>query len=434
MSDTHHPTPVDLTGESSVLSATPSRPSRAADGALAPLADRARVLVVCRESNEFDTVLMDAMVQQTLHYVPDHPAVHQARELGLKPLLTPDSLLPGVNRVVLKRGRAVATLFEIDGHFFLYSMTSAAKSNSSGENDWTNICVEVLSALRPIAVYVASVSRLVRSFEHTGTLLSSISKNVDVIHAGLTIMRMRGQEAEMGHIMWAMLATVATSERNLIVQRLTAGVVAKYRRGEWIKGKGAIPLGYRLDPTSRTLVVDPDAQPALELAWTLMADPAVPSWKILQRLGDLGVSSPLARQRYGEDATVANLVDAETYLEQLRRWSRLYLTGEHITRWTNPFEGVPHIAGMPVHPTEDGRGELRFAYAFERPDIDPGLIQAGLDAQKTRAANPTTGGAARSRITPLNGHHWLQDGLEYWLTTSRSGSYDLRVRGIEEAS
>ena len=165
-----------------------------------------------------------------------------------------------------------------------------------------------------------------------------------------------------------------------------------------------------------------------------MADPAVPAWKVLQRLGDMGVSTLSVRQRYGEDATVAALISPETYLAHLRRWSQLYLSGEHTTRWANPFEGAPHIAGMPVHTTEDGRGELRFTYTFDRPPIDPGLIKAGLDGYLQRIANPTTGGAARSRIAPLNGQHWVQDGLEYWLVTSDSNTYDIRVRGVEEAS
>lgn len=434
MNSTDQGFPFDLTGEMPILAIGQSDPPQSMSRAIPRLDHRAAVLVVCRESNEFDSVLMDAMIQQTLHFVPDHEAVRKAKALGLKPLSDPQGDLGGAHRVVLKRGKAVATLLEIGGHYFLYSMTSAAKSNSAGENDWTTICVEVLAALRPLALYVASVSRLVRSFEHTGTLLSAISKNVDTIYAGHTVMRMRGQDAEMGHIMWSMLSTVAASERNLIVQRLTAGIVAKFRRGEWIKGKGAVPLGYRLDPTTKALVVDPEATPALELAWALMADPAVPAWKVLQRLGDMGVSTLSVRQRYGEDATVAALISPETYLAHLRRWSQLYLTGEHTTRWANPFEGAPHIAGMPVHTTEDGRGELRFTYTFDRAPIDPGLIKAGLDGYLQRIANPTTGGAARSRIAPLNGQHWVQDGLEYWLVTSDSTTYDIRVRGVEEAS
>jgi len=389
---------------------------------------------MCRESKEFDTILMDGMVQQTLSYVPDSPAIRQARALGLRPLLETQSQIPGVNRVMLKSGRATATLFEIDDHYFLYSMTSAAKSNTIGENDWTTLCADVFAALRPMDVYVASASRLVRSFEHTGTLLSSITKHVDVIHAGHTVMRMRGPDQEMGHIMWAMLSTVAASERNLIVQRLTAGVVAKYRRGEWVKGKGAIPLGYRLDSTSKSLVVDPGSRDALELAWILMADDNVPNWKIVQRLGDLGVSTPTLRKRHGEDATVRELSCADTYLHNLQDWAHLYLTGRHTTHWVNPFDGAPHIAGMTVHPTANGRGELRFDYDFGRPSIDPGLIQAALDVRDARRRFPITGGAARPRISPLNGAHWIQDGREYWLTTAPRGAYFLRARSAEESS
>jgi hypothetical protein len=420
----------DLTGEHSVLPAQSYAEQQRPSLAMQPLTSRARQLAACRESHEFDHVLMAGMVQQTLHYLPDSPGVRLARELELRPM-QPDFRHPRVNRVEIREGRASAVLFEIDGDYYLYSMTSAAKSNARGENHWTNICAEVICAVRPIEVYVASASRLVRSFEHSATLLSAISKNVDVVHAGDTAMRMRGRGADMGQMMWAMLATIAASERNLIVQRLTAGVVAKYRRGEWVKGAGAVPLGYALDPATRRLGVDPGQLAALQTAWTLMADPRGSAWQVLQRLSDLGVSSPLAKSRYGEGSTVGDLKDAETYLAQLRRWSHVYLTGRHTTRWTNPFEGAPHIAGMPVYPTADGKGELRFEYDFGRPDLDPALIQAGLDARKARVGDPVTGGAARQRVAPLNGIRWLQHGLEFWLTSTRD-IYELRARGQEE--
>lgn len=422
----------DLDGEADVLTGRHHAGPRPLPADVPQPGIRVKRLAACRESSEFDFVLMDGMVQQTLHYVPGSPGVILARHLGLRPM-DPEFRHPRVSRVEIRRGRATAVLFEIDGDYFLYCMTSAAKSNERGENDWTNIMVDVLTALRPEELYVASVSRLVRSFEHAGTLLSAVTKHVDVVHAGHTTMRMRGKDQEIGHMMWNLLTTVAASERNLIVQRLTAGIVAKYRRGEWVKGLGAVPLGYQLEPGTKRLSPDPDQLPALVTAWTLMADRNIPAWKILQRLGDMGVVSPLATRRYGKEATVAQLKDAETYLTQLRRWSTLYLTGTHTTRWANPFEGAPHIAGMPVHPSDKGGTELRFEYNVGLTGIDPALIQAGLDARRQRAAEPVTGGAAHERVAPLSGVKWTQGGMTYWLTSVRD-AYDLRVRGNSEGT
>lgn len=431
--------PFDLSGEHWVVGEPSPRPETNALANLSLLEFRVQRLVIVRESNEFNVVLMRAMVLQTLCYLDDSPAVRRAKDLELDPLTAPAGELRELQRVSLRFGRAKAVLFEIDGIYFLYSMASAAKSNQQGENDFTLLICEVINKLRPVEICVASLSRLVRSYEHAPTLLTAVSKNVDRVRPGSAVLAMRGQDKDLGQATWGMLAMMAASERNSIVQRLTAGLVAKYNRGEWVKGEGAVPLGYVLDPKSRTLVVDPDPASigALRSAWTWMADPQMSSWRILQALGDLGVTSPTAQRRYGPGATVADLHDPETYLGQLRRWAHLYLTGQHTTRWANPFEGVPHIAGMPVHEARTaGRpfGELWFEYDFGRPDIDRALIQAGLSARKARAAKPVTGGAARSRVAPLNGLTWIQNGFEFWMASATASEYHLRVRGANPGS
>ncbi len=420
---------VDLTGEEWIVDAPSPRRSTAGDGQLARLPVGVKCLIIVRESNEFDRVLMEGMIHHTLAYAKDSPAIEQARRLCLAPLVEPAGQLPDLHRVFLRRGKTKAVLFEIAGIFFLYSMASAAKANTVGDNEVTAITAEAIDALRPRRVIVAAFSRLVRAYEHAGTLLHVISKHVDVLQVGDQDVVMRGRGAEVGQMQWAVLTMIAASERTSIVQRLTAGVVAKYRRGEWIKGRATVPLGYRLDPQTKTLVVDADSGDALRLAWTLMADPATPAWQILQQLADMGASTPWLRKTYGPDATVAQLKDAEGYLATLRRWEGLYRTGLCVLRRTNPFAGAPHIAGMPVYTRHDGRSELRFAYDFGRPDIDPELIRGALQARKDSAGARVTGGAARRRIAPLNGIRWTQDGLEFWVTTGAKSDYHLRVRG-----
>lgn len=413
---------VDVTGEAPVLGDVPGAPPRLSG--LAPSAVRVPLLVVCRESSEYDRVLMEGMVQQTLAYVGDRPSVAIARDLAIRPLTDGGGV--GLPVVPLVYGRARATLFEIEGDHFLYSMTSAAKSDAVGDNAWTQLAVGVLAALRPQRLVVASMSRLVRSFEHSAVMLQAVSRHVDEVQAGPTTLRMRGEGSESGQLMWALMAMVAASERQLIVQRLTAGMVAKYRRGEWLKGLGAVPLGYRLDPSSKALIVDPDQTSALHAAWTLLADRSVPSWAIVRRLGEMGISTPRVRKLRGEDATVADLVDPQTYLRHLLKWVPLYLTGEHVTRWQNPFEGAPHVAGMPVHKGRGGREELHFSYRVGRPDLDPTLVIA---AREARSSTPSSqGGDRRPRIPALNQTAWVQDGLEYWLASGPRGSYQLRAR------
>ena len=423
---------MDLTGEAWILSE--GMYAQAPKGAtnIPRMAERVKRLIICRESSEFDRVMMDGMVQQTLALMDASASKATAVELRLLPLTEPEGALPGLTRSFVRYGKAKAVLFEINGDFFLYSMSSAAKMNKEGENEWTSLCTQVIERLRPVEIIVSSLSRLVRTFEHSGTILSAVSKHVDLVHAGSASLTMRGAGAEVGQMMWSMLAMIAASERNLIVQRLTAGIVAKYNRGEWIKGSHALPLGYAFDPITKNLVVDPNTLAGLKLAWTLMADPNVTTWQVVQRLGDFGVTTPRMKYAYGEDATVADQRNPDSYLRALRGWSHLYLTGEHVTHWPSPFEGAVHIAGMPVHRSTEGPGELRFIYRWGKPDIDPALIQAGMTALKIREKSPITGGAARSQIAPLNGYRWRQGPMEFWLSSATDTQYQLRARGCEE--
>ena len=246
---------IDLDGEASILDNALEwdHESLQVKG-LTVLPYRAKLLVICRESNEYNTVLMEGMVRQSLAYIANRPSFKRADELGISVLSVPE--LPDVTVIHLTKGRAKAVLFEIAGDFFLYSMSSAARENGAGDNDWTLLVTAVLRALRPEEVVVASISRLVRSFQHSGLMLDAIAKNVDVVRAGDMRLRMSGLGSEADQLTWGFMVMVASSERTLIVQRLTAGLVAKYRRGEWIKGLSAVPLGYRYDTSTKRLEVE----------------------------------------------------------------------------------------------------------------------------------------------------------------------------------
>lgn len=395
---------------------------------------RARLLAACRESKENDYLLKTAMIQQTLANMPNYPSVRRAKELGIRPLTDPPGSIENLNMQVRQVGKARGVLFEIDGDYFLYSMTSAAKTTKEGENDWTTMCVKVIEELRPKEIYVASLSRLVRSFEHSGKLLSAVSRHVDMVHAGTTQLEMKGGDTSTGQLLWALMAMIAASERNLIVQRLTAGQVAKYNRGEWIGGVGVVPMGYKLDPESLNLVPDPESFPALKATFELMADPTLSGWQIGQQMGKLGVTTKNAKDRFGTDATVSDYIYSNSFVRNIRGWMPLYLTGEHTTHWPNPFPGVEHIAGMVIHPTPnnvDGPGELQFHYTWGRPSIDPAIIHAAIAGRDERQCAPKSGGAARARIAPLSGIRWQTDGMEHWIVTSSKTKYFLRSRNLE---
>lgn len=313
MTNIHDLEMYDLDDEDIILGGSSAKALPPTTGLAMPQ-ERATDLIVCRESNEFDTVLMQGMIEQTLSYCQTLPSFDRAMSLGIKPLKDRVNCLD-LNIAELKKGNATGVLFEIDGVYHFYSMASAAKKNDSGDNDFSEMLVDVLEMLRPRNVHVASLTRLVRAFDHGSLVQHSVTKNVEVVRAGSTVLEMSGENAAHGQIMWATLSLVAASERIFIVQRLTAGLVAKHRRGEWIFGKNSQPLGFRLDPDTKKLCWDPEQKELAVAAFTLMADPELLPRQIIQRLGDLGVTTRRARKWYGDNATVADLRNGKGYLD-----------------------------------------------------------------------------------------------------------------------
>lgn len=420
----------DLTGDEPVLETRIMVPPESLLRQIPRLDERARDLVVVRESAVYDHTLMEGCVQHTLSYCTSVPGHAVARQVGLDPLLRPEALPTGVVAVPLAHRGTKAVLFSVDGTLFFYSEASAAKTDARGDNQWTLMLNAVIERLRPERLHVVALSRLVRSFEMAGLVHSAVTRHVDTVFAGGSPIRMRGEGQEMGQLMWSTLATISASERHLIVQRLTAGVVAKYLRGEWVRGVASQPLGYVYDPAAKNLRLDDTAQERVALAWTLLADPRVTAEKLVRLLGDAGVLSSSA---YGDGPrrNVGDLRDPATYVAHLLRYASLYRTGRHVQRHRNPFPGSDHISALPVlEPSADyPDGHVEFSYDWGLPQggwVDDSVISTALEVR--RSYRPRTGGRARKRVAPLTGAVWVQDESEFMIQASARESYELRVR------
>ena len=118
--------------------------------------DRVEHLVVVRESDRYANVLMSGMVSQSLALLGGRDGVAEVAEDGLGPVT-------GNSRftvTTLKRGRTSAALFEHKGLVYLYSMGSAASSDTaSGDNGFIEILCEVITTYRPMNLWVANFSR-----------------------------------------------------------------------------------------------------------------------------------------------------------------------------------------------------------------------------------------------------------------------------------
>ncbi len=420
----------DLTGDEPVLEFSSEKLPANVASLIPRLDKRIGDLVVVRESCVYDHVLMEGCVQHTLSYCKSVPGYETARAVGLDPLLDPGRLPNDVSVIPLSTRNTKAVLWTASGSGFLYSEASAAAQNLKGENGWTLILNDVLKRMRPLRLHTVALSRLVRSFAMAGLVQHAVTTSVDEVIAGGKSIVMNGEGSEHGQLMWSVLATISSSERNLIVQRLTAGVVAKYRRGQWVRGRASQPLGYVFDEGTGNLCMDPSKQEQVALAWTLLADPTMTVEKLVRILGDAGVTTPQMQKR-GAGMTVGDMSDPASFVVHLYRYADLYRTGCHVQRLKNPFPGAEHISTLPVHPASAAypAGHIEFDYEWGAPKggwVDDEVIAAALALR--HQPNERKGGRAHKRVAPLAGAHWVQDGSEYLLQGMASDSYELRVR------
>jgi hypothetical protein len=420
----------DLTGEALVLEHRPRRLPEAEARVIPRLDVRMKDLIAVRESCVYDHVLMEGCVQHTLSYCKDVPGYQTAHRVGLDPLLAPQRLPNEVATIQLSHRKTKAVLWTVDGTGFLYSEASAASTDTNGDNQWTLLLTAALERLRPERLHVVALSRLVRSFEMSGLVTHAVSTNVDEVKVGGQSIRLRGDGSQSGQLLWSILTTISSSERNLIVQRLTAGVVAKFQRGQWVRGVASQPLGYVYDEETKTLRVDGSKREQVALAWTLLADPTVTVEKLVRILADAGVSTPAMLKR-AEGTTVGDMNDPASFVHQIYRYADLYRTGVHVQCLKNPFPGAEHISTLPVLPATSKYpdGYLEFVYDWGVPAggwVDDDVIATAL-AVRHQPRN-RQGGRSHKRVAPLAGVRWTQDGFEYMLQGLTSDSYELRIR------
>jgi DNA invertase Pin-like site-specific DNA recombinase len=341
---------------------------------------RALGLFVVRESNENDDVQFDGMRQQTYAKYRTSQAVQEVRAAGMAPL-TQDVIwiqttVDGEPREVevpvelLVEGGTKAYLFFWRGFWHLWSQASAAKlGRNRSTNEFTDILIRVIEEKRPMAVFAANFSRLIRSQWQGGRLMAAMQGNVDVVVTGETRFQLTGEAAANGLLMFSMFATVASMERNWIVQRLVAGRIASWRRDEWPFADRISLLGYAFDSNSKKLVLDPDPkvrERVRDMLMVLVGD--APPAEMVRQLSDLGCT--VVRRQNGKTERVpASAAQAPgEYVAALYSWAPVWCAGEYLWRHRNAFPGVRELAGVPVvyMPKEEGRQEVDPAAALLR--------------------------------------------------------------------
>lgn len=369
--------------------------------------ERVEHAYAARESSMYSFALMEGMVTQTLAPYLNHPGVREVYAAGITPLTAPESCPFRVH--TLRAYRTNAATFAHEGSVYLYSLGTAAQVNTpEGDNAWMNVLIDFVRQWRPRNLYVANFNRLIRSALFSGELMKAFEATGTVLWAnGIRIDLNDGQ----GRVLWQTLAMLSDLERESIIQRLFAGVINKYRRGEWILTVEAVPPGYRL--VDDQLVLDHDQVDQVRHLITLLADPTLSARQVVDAAGETGLTSPTIERVHGPGATYADVRRADSKVRSLIRAVPAWTTGVYEARLPNPFRGVDHIGDLAVvDPTPDRpHGFVVFAYQLELPQGGwgtPDVLAAAARRlpERRRALNRgevPNGGAAHRRRRPLAG-------------------------------
>lgn len=379
------------------MSIPPAQRARLENAPSAPAPEnedhRACGLFVVRESDQYNLELFNAMREVTYLQYRNQPKVEAVRRAGLEPLsneifyvheIGPDGQ-PGEAQAVrvesIQRGGTRADLFYYGGYWHLWSRASAAMVSRNGVNEFTDILIEVIRRVSPRNLYAANFSRLIRSQAQGHRLAGAMAGHVQRVCAGEVTFELEGPRANVDMMMFSMFAMVASMERNWIVQRLLAGRVAKWRRGEWPFGKATIPFGYKLDTKTRRLIPDPSKKDMVREMLLILCSDAPPS-EMARQMSRLGMRSLRPNRVTGAPVPIAALQGAEQHVKSLYAWAALWCHGEYLFRISNVFRDLDELAGLRVarDPKRPGDlGELQMLYEVGVPDggwAEPEVLRA----------------------------------------------------------
>lgn len=440
---------------------------------------RLPVLFNVRESDEKNRSLFANMVDQS--YVPyrDDPWIAALLAVGLAPLDAEDTFAvqvasrEGVQRVEvsvtrIRRGSSTIVYFRTGPYGHAWAMSSAAKENAEGDNDFTQMLIERVKSLRPQVLVVQAISRLARSVGEGSLVVSAVVKSVDQVWVGgYNLMEMTGPNASYGKQALSRQVEFAANERDSIVSRTLAGRVGRARAGAWPFGKSAVPFGYELEPRSRRLVAVAGVRERVREMLLALGEDSAPS-VIIDQLAALQVparrprsSQLLAYQTQARD-------NPRAVVDGLLSWAPVWVNGEYLYRWACPYPGLVEFNGAPVVSIPDDRdnGEIQVLLHVEVPEggwaedavlrrvaemaklrsaaqvasdslvaerplhasieaqsVDPDLLRAVQGAHRKGERRAQAGPRKRGtpKVAPFSGFSWWDEGAHYELKVAKNG-------------
>jgi DNA invertase Pin-like site-specific DNA recombinase len=315
--------------------------------------------IVVRESDVSDRVLMQSMVDKTLYGCSGIPGVALARTFGLDPFVNPQKYGAQVKNTSTHK----MVLFAVDGTFFLYAMGSAAKEDSEASgNDFLGFLVEILNQYRPAEMILANITRLMRATKRVGEL-QEVLKEVGCIlrfDNGTTI----DVRTSTGSVQFIMMISFAAFERDHIVLRMLAGLVASSERGEMHFRPEHLPLGYVME--GKKVVADAARKEDVLALLTILAQPMTRR-QMAEAISAAGIR---LHRSFGQikSADPADARDMKGFIKGMEQWLDLYETGVHSVQRENPFFGLDRIGNAPVvRESESDRGYITLNYKWGMP-------------------------------------------------------------------
>ncbi|MGY1635416.1 hypothetical protein ACI78V_02030 [Geodermatophilus sp. SYSU D00742] len=407
-----------------------------------------------RESDQYDYMLLEKMIEQTLERHMHIPAVQAAAALGVTPLLrTPegDEVREELNARLLYSSdgsgrRFFGVRFEIDGYAFQYGLTTGAGSTLQGDNDWVESLVELIEDYRPARLIAGPAARLARIeplFVRMEAPLKAARTAVvtaETPEAGLDLRN----PADLAT--WRALARAAEEDYRASVLRMFTGVLYDIKHNRYPRARVCLYPGYRKrggrrrDKNDVLLDTSPETVNFVRKFIELAASDATDD-EIITELTPLGLRSRHPRLvAEGRDAP-EHVDDPRRMLRSLYPALRTYRDGTYLFQHEVPLPNYDEIHGFTVYrtnPRDHGfiQRELRF------PVPDGGWHERALIEEAIRRRDPDPDPDApapapltRDTVKPLAGlFRWTdQGGYEYCLLANDAESYELRRRPATEA-
>ena len=383
---------------------------------------RAPELWVIRVSSR-DPDALAGMVAQTVALFRPITGSDEIEALGTAPLLDQASIPASVQLQDRGTPGLKAVLFKAGPIYVLMAMGSAATGDGPGENAFVQLLNQTLRELRPVNLRVATLSRLVRHTDHVAAVQQGLLSYVENLHIGPTVLQFRGANASASILMWGVLSTVAAMERELIVQRLQAGLIGSFKRGEWLLGGRVQPLGYRFDPDSKRMHLDERQFDAVRLLWKTLASVREAD----QVITTMAASGLFLGERLSPEALL-QMVNPNAWVETQLEYADCHRSGTHRLTYPNRFPGAREVNGVTIDYSDDEGGSLHLDYHWGRHDIDPELIDTAVALWSIKRP---TGRSAATILPPLNGIQWHSEDANYLIRGYTKGQYEVRERPLD---